>query len=79
MLVIEVANTTIKYDRGVKRELYAKAGIPEYWIVDVKNQLLERYTVPEKGQFEQKEILEKEDSVKLSQLNFTVELKKVFG
>ncbi|MEM9855965.1 MAG: Uma2 family endonuclease [Bacteroidota bacterium] len=79
LLVIEVANTTIKYDRGVKRELYAKAGIPEYWIVDVKNQLLERYTVPEKGQFEQKEILEKEDSVKLSQLNFTVELKKVFG
>ena len=79
LLVIEVANTTITYDRGVKRELYAEAGIPEYWIVDVKNKKLERYTQPENGRFGKKEILTKKDSVDLQQLDFTVDLAKVFG
>jgi Uma2 family endonuclease len=34
-LVIEVADTSIEFDRGVKSRLYARAGIQEYWIVDI--------------------------------------------
>lgn len=34
-LVIEVSDTTLKYDSEEKRLAYERAGIPEYWIVDV--------------------------------------------
>jgi Uma2 family endonuclease len=36
LLVIEVAESSLSYDRGVKRGLYAAAGIPEYWLVDLR-------------------------------------------
>ena len=35
LLIVEVANTSLAYDRAVKRSLYAYHGIPEYWIVNV--------------------------------------------
>jgi Uma2 family endonuclease len=35
-LVIEVSDSTIKYDQTVKARLYAEAGVPEYWLVDVR-------------------------------------------
>jgi Uma2 family endonuclease len=34
VLVIEVADSSLAYDRSTKRQLYAEAGIPEYWVVD---------------------------------------------
>ena len=36
LLVVEVANSSLHYDRAVKRPLYARRGIPEYWIVNVQ-------------------------------------------
>jgi len=41
LLVIEVADTTGRWDRMVKRPLYAAAGVPEVWIVDVTARLVE--------------------------------------
>jgi Uma2 family endonuclease len=35
LLLIEVADTSLNYDRAVKRELYARHAIPEFWIVDL--------------------------------------------
>jgi Uma2 family endonuclease len=35
VLVIEVAYSTLAYDAGTKAALYARAGIPEYWVVDL--------------------------------------------
>lgn len=46
ILVIEVSDTTLRYDRRVKLPLYAAAGIPEAWIVDVAGQRIERYSEP---------------------------------
>lgn len=46
LLVIEVSVTTLSYDRGEKRKAYAAAGIPEYWIVDVRHERIEIYTEP---------------------------------
>src|SRR5207244_1051870 len=34
MLLVEVADTSVRYERGAKLPLYARAGIPEVWIVD---------------------------------------------
>ena len=44
LLVIEVADTSVAYDRGVKFPLYARAGIPEVWIVDLVGEVIERYS-----------------------------------
>jgi Uma2 family endonuclease len=35
LLIIEVADSSLSYDRGVKRSLYTRHGIPEFWIVNL--------------------------------------------
>jgi Uma2 family endonuclease len=34
--LIEIANTTLAKDLGVKKDLYAQAGIPEYWVMNLQ-------------------------------------------
>jgi len=46
LLFIEVADRSLQYDRTVKLRLYARAGIPEYWIVDANAETLEMYRSP---------------------------------
>ena len=41
LLVVEVAEGSLAYDRSVKARIYARAGIPEYWIVNVKDATVE--------------------------------------
>jgi Uma2 family endonuclease len=47
ILAIEVADSTIKFDRDTKAQLYAAAGISEYWIVNLIDDRLEIYRQPE--------------------------------
>jgi Uma2 family endonuclease len=46
MLAVEVANTSLDYDRTVKLALYARSGIPEVWIVNLAAQEVEVYQLP---------------------------------
>jgi Uma2 family endonuclease len=46
LLAIEVSDTTLRYDRGIKMPLYARHGIPEVWIIDVENGLLHFFRSP---------------------------------
>lgn len=41
LLIVEIANSSLNYDRAVKRPLYARRGIPELWIVNVAGQEVE--------------------------------------
>jgi Uma2 family endonuclease len=43
LLVIEVAESSLDFDRGDKLEVYAEAGIPEYWIVNLIDDEIEVY------------------------------------
>ena len=45
-LIIEVAESSLKYDRETKGILYALSGVPEYWVVDVVGQRVEVFTDP---------------------------------
>ena len=47
LLLIEVSDTTIQSDRGVKLPLYAQSGIREVWIVDLSARTVETYSEPE--------------------------------
>ena len=51
LLVVEVAQTSIDYDRAVKAELYARLGVVEYWLVDLNTDVVTRYTDPADGQY----------------------------
>lgn len=46
LLVVEVSDTTLSIDRGRKGSLYARAGISDYWIVNLVNRQLEIYRNP---------------------------------
>lgn len=45
-LVVEVADTTLARDRGLKARIYARAGVPVYWIVNLGDAVVEAYTDP---------------------------------
>ena len=45
-LVVEVADSTLKYDCEVKDKLYAQSGIEDYWVLDVKNRKLHIFRNP---------------------------------
>ena len=47
LLVVEVADSSLRYDRIRKQRLYALAGIPEYWVASVKGEWVEVYRSPE--------------------------------
>ena len=49
LLVIEIADSSIGYDRGVKTPIYAMSGIPEYWIADLNANILWKYSLPHQG------------------------------
>jgi Uma2 family endonuclease len=40
-LIVEVSDATLRFDRGRKSAIYAEAGIPEYWILNLNNRELE--------------------------------------
>jgi Uma2 family endonuclease len=44
--VVEIAYTSLQFDRGVKRRVYGAAGIPEYWIIDLVAGAIEVYREP---------------------------------
>jgi Uma2 family endonuclease len=51
LLVIEVAESSLAYDTGEKAELYAAAGIPDYWVVDVSARAIEVRREPVGGRY----------------------------
>ncbi|HZU78100.1 MAG TPA: Uma2 family endonuclease [Dehalococcoidia bacterium] len=63
LLVIEVADTTLRYDREVKGRLYAEAGIADYWVLDLKGSRLLVLREPREGRYRQTTILRPGGSV----------------
>jgi Uma2 family endonuclease len=65
LLVVEVAETSMRYDRTVKAPLYAEAGIPEYWIVNLRDGVIEVYTDPADGAYKQTRKAKRGDTLPL--------------
>lgn len=51
LLLTEVSDSTLPYDRRVKRPLYARAGVPEYWLVNLVDNTIEVHRRPENGTY----------------------------
>lgn len=52
LLVVEIAESSIEYDRDVKAPVYAAAGIAEYWLADLNANVVWRYSSPEQGVYQ---------------------------
>jgi len=61
LLVVEVADSSLVYDRNTKVPLYAAAGIPEYWLIDLVRNRIEVYRSPSSGSFKDVRTFDRED------------------
>jgi Uma2 family endonuclease len=62
-LVVEVADTSLDFDTTEKRLIYARAGIPEYWVVDVNGRLLLVHRDPLAGDYVSRQVFGPSETV----------------
>jgi Uma2 family endonuclease len=63
ILIVEVSDSTLKYDRDVKLALYAEAEIPEIWIVNLPNDIIEVHQKPSVGIYQLAKIFKRGEIV----------------
>jgi len=80
VLLIEVAESSLRYDRKIKAPRYAKAGIPEVWIVNLSKDIVEVYTTPGESGYENVRRAGRGESLPLpGSLNSTISVDDIFG
>jgi Uma2 family endonuclease len=52
LLIIEIADSSLEYDRDVKARIYATASVPEYWLADLATNEVVRWLSPEHGEYQ---------------------------
>lgn len=73
LLIVEVGDSSLNYDRKTKTALYAEAGIPEYWIVDIPNDCIGVHTDPADSSYKAVREYARGDQIKTRLLpDFTV-------
>jgi len=65
LLLVEVSDTTLDHDRRKKLPLYAHAGIPEVWILNLVDTCLELYTEPVGGAYRTRRVAQRGETVGL--------------
>lgn len=80
LLLIEVSDTTLAHDRGVKVPLHARAGVREVWISDLNGEKVERYTHPSGDFYRRTELSRKGERLAPEALpNLTVRVEDLLG
>ena len=62
-LVVEISDSTLGFDLTAKAELYARAGIVEYWVVDIPARRLIVHRDPRKGLYSSVTVYSERESV----------------
>jgi Uma2 family endonuclease len=63
LLVVEIADSSIDYDREVKTAVYAIARIPEYWVADLTTNAVWRYSAPEGDRYQTVDVSRRGESI----------------
>jgi Uma2 family endonuclease len=63
LLVVEVADTSLDYDRTAKLAAYAAAGIPEFWIVNIREAQVEVYREPDEREYRARRVYKAGESL----------------
>jgi len=78
ILVIEVSDSTLKYDRNTKLLLYAEAEIPEAWIVNLPNDIIEIHQKPSNGIYQLTKIFKRGETIESEMMpNLKLEVDKI--
>lgn len=68
LLVVEVADSSLRYDRLIKLPLYARHGIPEVWIVNVPARSIEVFRGPKEDRYTEEARIGREDTMTIAML-----------
>ncbi len=80
ILLVEVSDSTVKYDRNKKLPLYAEAAIPEVWVVNLPNEIVEVHTQPSVGLYQFVKIFKRGEIVQSEALpELNLEVDKILG
>ena len=79
LLLIEVADTTLKKDIQIKVPLYAQTAIPEVWIVDLKDDVIHQYADLQGKQYQQQNKFSRDDQINATKLPLTVKGSELIG
>lgn len=64
-LIIEVADSSLRYDRGEKAQLYASCGVPDYWVVNLVERVVEVHRQPGAAGYEHVSTYGREERLQL--------------
>ncbi len=79
LLIIEVADTSLRHDRRDKSTLYAEAGIPEYWIANIKERVVEVFSEPVNGTYQKTWTAKAGDTISLpGDLQAEIDVSEIF-
>ena len=77
-LLIEVSESILKFDQTIKKDLYAQAGVPEYWIVNLSEEQIEAYSEIVDGVYQKCSIYRKGEHICGKQINLEFNMKDLF-
>lgn len=78
LLIIEVADSSLKRDRKVKAPIYAASKVPEYWIVNLQDYQIEIFKQPKNTDYQIKTIAKAGETVTCEGIGFTVSVDEIF-
>ena len=80
LLLIEIADSSLAHDRDTKARIYAQAGIPEYWIVNLVDSTLMVFRQPANGLYRSEQVLDSGDFVQpLAFPDASITVAEIFG
>lgn len=65
-LIVEASDSTLDHDLGPKATLYARAGIPEYWVIDIQGRQVYKHRDPQAGTYTQIQTLNADEPLSIS-------------
>lgn len=77
--IIEVANTSLQKDVDIKAAIYAEAGIPEYWVLNLAAKNIIVFREPENGKYLSEQTIEKGVIIPLAFVDVQVSVERLLG
>ncbi len=80
LLVIEVSDSTLEYDRDIKKNIYAEAGISEFWLVNLQKNTIETFWNPTSGDYYEMRIFEQSETIQSKNIEYlTLPVSEILG
>lgn len=80
LLVVEVSDAILAFDREIKLPTFARAGIPEAWLADIPAETEEKHSEPVNGVYRKVESFRRGEAIASSSvIGLTIEVVKILG